>query len=369
MNAPPHTAERSSSEAAAAGAARVPRECRAACALLTLLLLCFAGAGCDPPAPEGAGRPAAGEKKIEQETALLIGKSQEALHRGNPQAALALATRAARRSPQVAETHFRRGRALAAVEHFEEADDAYRQALKQDPQFYGAWLNLGNNASRQKRYRAALPAYRQARVGFPARANVLLGRAWAALGEADSAQAAYRAALAHDSANADAHLWLSLLQKEQGQLQEALRHARRAATLAPHNPDYQYVVGSQLVQSGHAQEALKPLQTAIHRKPWHYGAHYNYGRALAQLGRSEEAQRWISKADTLRRLQGEIDRIRFDIQNDPDNPQPWTRLADKLHRSGRRREAQRALLKARALTRPAGDRADRAGNSQQPEDS
>ena len=254
---------------------------------------------------------------------------------------------------RLASKHFQRGRDFSKRQRFDKAEAAYRRALQLDSSFAAAWINLGNDAARQKQRRRAIRFYAKARKAYPAKASVLIGRAYAALREADSARQAYEEALAADSAYAPAHLWLGQLLEDQGRLKEALRHTRRAHKLKPQSADYRYLLGAQLVQAGRVEEAIGHLERVAKRKPWHYGAEYNLGQALLQQGgRAKEAERHLARADSLRRLQNDIGQLRSMIHTQPKNPEYWKRLAAKLRQAGREEEAAQARRRARTLTQP-----------------
>ena len=310
-------------------------------ALVALIGLLIGGAavGCGGDEPDEA-------------TARLLSASQQALQQGDARRALALADSAAARRPGSADAHFQRGRVFSRLRRFEAADRAYRKALDRDPDYPGAWLNLGNNASRRQEHRRALRFYRKEKA-HPARAAVYTGRAYASLGKLDSARQAYRRALeGGDPENAHlAHAWLSDLYETNGRLDSALAHARRAVKLRPDNADYAYILGKQLMSAGRPGAAAETLRTVAQKKPWHHGAHQNLGRALMRQGKKEEAQRYLTAADSLQQLQGEIRRLKNQIQTTPNDPRSWLRLSKKLKQAGRRKEAARAYRTAQSVAR------------------
>jgi tetratricopeptide (TPR) repeat protein len=292
-----------------------------------------------------------GPERPDQATARLLVHSQQAMHQGRVRTALFLADSAARRAPQVADVHFQRGRVLSELKRFDQARVAYKKAVGFDPDHAQAWLNLGNNASRQQQYRQAISFYQKAQGGYPVRARISRGRAYNSLGEWDSAEQAFQQALEADSTSASAHAWLSLLLEDRSELDSALHHSRRALRLEPHNVDYKYFLGAQLMSAGKSEEAVRYLEEVVEERPWHHGAHYKLGRGLAQAGRSYEAQRYLARADTLQQLQSDIVRQRELIHMTPDNPKHWLKLGNMLQRAGRQQEAESAFRVARSFGR------------------
>ena len=85
-------------------------------------------------------------------------------------------------------------------------------------------------------------------------------------GEVDGAMAAYREALALDSANCEAHQRLGLLLFHlRGRTEEGLTHLREAVRLAPENPYLNHDLGMALLHRGNAAEAVAHLTKAAAR--------------------------------------------------------------------------------------------------------
>lgn len=287
--------------------------------------------------------------QVDESTARLLVGSQQALYRGQLTRAQILADSAVARLPRLADAHFQRARVLSVMNQYDDAEHAYLQAVTLDTSYSEAWINLGHNASRQLQYRKALQYYHKAAKLKPASAGVYLGRTYAALGKADSSQRAYEQVLATDSSSAPAHLWLSVLYKDQGNLSGALQHARRAAALQPENIDYQYVLGSHLLAAGDLDGAREYLEAVARQQPWHYGAHYRLGRIMAQRGEVDEAEAQIALADSLQQLQSEAVRLEEVIRMRPEDPRPWIQKGQTLERLGRHQEAAAAFRIAQTL--------------------
>ena len=156
-------------------------------------------------------------------------------------------------------------------------------------------------------------------------------------------------ALAVDSSNAQAFSWMSELNGQAGDLDQALAHARRAHQLDPNNLEYRYSVGAFLVRTGQIEEALGHMEAVVAQQPWHVGAHYNLGRALITLGRREEAQRYLEKTDSLQQHNADIALAQLATFQYPNDPTRWRQLAGLLRNAGRLGEARQAYDVARSL--------------------
>lgn len=260
-------------------------------------------------------------------------RAHEQYNEGSYRTALAYTDSAAQISPDLTDLHFLRGQILTAVNLYEKANDEYRTVLAQDSTYQGAWLNLGNNAARRGLFRKALTRYNRELSLHPTpSAWVSAGRAYKNLRKPDSSRYAFEHALDMDSTHAPAHIMLSELYDQGGQLDSALYHARQALRHEPQNLDYRYSVGALLVRLGRADEAIEPLKTVAEQSPFHYGAHYNLGMALQQLGRPAESERYLVEADSLQRLQARLQRLERAARSNPDNALAWARLGDALRR-------------------------------------
>lgn len=115
----------------------------------------------------------------------------------------------------------------------EQARDAYERALRADPGYTDAHVNLGRllheenaPAAAEKHYRAALELDPQHEI-----AVFNLGVALEDLGRIDDAIRAYQRALVLDPDNADAHYNLAGIYERRGEKQAALRHLKAYRSL------------------------------------------------------------------------------------------------------------------------------------------
>jgi predicted CXXCH cytochrome family protein len=133
------------------------------------------------------------------------------------------------------ETHLNLGLLALRQDHPDQADAEYRTALRLDPRFVPAMVNLAD-----------------------------LDRA---RGLDDQGTALLRQAVALEPDNADAHHALGLLLVRQHQYPEARAELRRATELAPANPRYAYVYAIALSSGGDTDKALAVLRRAHEAAP------------------------------------------------------------------------------------------------------
>jgi DNA-binding transcriptional MerR regulator len=138
--------------------------------------------------------------------------------------------------PEVAEDWFGRGLAL------EESDpraavDAYKRAVRSDPENDAAWINLGRLLHEQGRIGEAENVYQRAlqRLGPHALLMYNLGVVLEDLGRTSSALDAYRSAIGEDPTLADCHYNLARLYESLGQAQHAIRHLGQYRRLVKHD--------------------------------------------------------------------------------------------------------------------------------------
>lgn len=180
------------------------------------------------------------------------------------------------------------GRALLDTGHTEQAEKAYQQALAAEP----------TNA----RYATGLAeVYRSREQWAPAdewsakavRLDPEWGYAWYVRGAILSdrqddagAMEAFRKAVALDAGQARPNAELGMLLLKRGQLDQAITHLDRAASLARNNPDLLCNLGSAQQSAGHLAKAVEAYEQAIQADPNHYGGYNNLAWLLATTQQS-----------------------------------------------------------------------------------
>ena len=277
-------------------------------------------------------------------------EGQRALERGVHSAALALSDSAEHYAPGLADVHFLRGAIYTKLNQGEIARAAYETVLELDPAYKGAHYNLGLNAFYQGKLRDAIDFFK-AEEALEATSNLYLemGRAYAKLGEPDSARMAYEQAIALDSSNATAYMWLGQHYEEIGELGQALDVSRAGLQLRPDNLDYKYLIGSLLFRTEQVEEALIYLEPVALQRPWHHGAQYNFGQVLMRLGREQEAQRYFVLADSAQQLTQRINEAQQQVDMHPDSLDYWVNLGVLFRHAGQLDRAVEAYQVAVAL--------------------
>ena len=250
--------------------------------------------------------------------------------------ALALADSAELYAIKKDDVYFFKGRIYSELGRFAKADEAYNNTININPNYIGAWNNLGNNAFRQQNFSQAVKYYNKEiiknKTSIPFRA---LGRAYVELGKTDSARICFQHSIDINNNYASAYLNMAQLEEDEGNLNKALNHASRAYALEPNNIEYQYVYSTILVQMDRGKEAIYSLREIIKEWPWHHGAHYNLARALIQSGQKIEGQQYLDKSEKIRATQAKIDHLENTIRALPDDPYSYAALAFALRKVGR----------------------------------
>ncbi len=271
--------------------------------------------------------------EVGPEVERFLAEAQRAYQNGRFLTALSMADSAERRAPDLADIHFLRGSVYTALNQYEMAEAAYEAALAADPEYPGAHMNLGINLVRNGALRAGLEEFEQEEAINPNSALYLeVGRTYAKLGAADSAEMAYEKSIELDSTNTTALMWVGQLYEETGDFEKALEYSRRGLALRPDDMDYQYIVGSQLFRTGQVEEAATYLRPVADERPWHHGAQYNMGQALIHMGEEEAAQEYLAQADSAQQLQQAINDAKDAINRNPDDIQNWIQLGE-AHRN------------------------------------
>ena len=288
---------------------------------------------------------------IDPAVAGLIFQAETAFRNGYYNAALAITDSSLVNSPHSADIHFLRGRVFTKLARLNEAEVAYRTVLSLNPNYQGAWFNMGTNSIRQDDLPAAIAHYKSEMLLYPsARTMVQIGRAYADLGKIDSATFAYEDAIKTDSSNAAAYMRLGHLYKDRGDITKAIEYATIGLDLDPENLDYKYIIGSLLLLNEEPKASLPFFRAVTSKRPWHYWAHHNLGQALYPIGDETQGQHYMDLAKELQKGIQEVENWRNLANMNPDQLMLWVNLGNSLKNMGRIQEAKDAFLVALSIS-------------------
>ncbi|MDZ4700426.1 MAG: tetratricopeptide repeat protein [Rhodothermales bacterium] len=295
---------------------------------LTLVVV-LAASGCAREKAEDLTRTERLRLKIDPRVGAYMARSQAALEQGNFNLALALTDSVLAVEPVLADPHFLRGRIFSLLNLPEQALASYQTVLELDPQYRGAWYDMGLIAFRGGRLREAVEFLQNEELVEPTDFLYLeLGKVYARLGEPDSSRIAYEKAIELNPSNASAHMWLGQLMEETGDLDAALAHSLEGARIKPGDHEYEYIIGSLYFRMGDNAKAIEYLKPAADALPWHQGAHYNLGQALLRTGRDAEARPHLARADEAQQMQQAVNDAQSAVQTEPENRDKWVHLSD-----------------------------------------
>jgi tetratricopeptide (TPR) repeat protein len=241
---------------------------------------------------------------------------------------------AIRLDPDYGLAHVNLGIALAATGRPQEAIEHYEQSLRFEPEYAQARNNLGLVWHQLGRDRQAIVQYRRAIDLAPhlMQAHLNLGDSLLAVGQTQEALAEYQMALKLSPNYPPVYVGLGSACLSLGRGDDAIAHYQQALQLDPNYADALGDMGVALNQAGRSGEALEYLEKALRAQPGRPVFLFNAGLTLANLGRYAEAAQRYEQA----------------LQQQPEFTSAWDNLAWLLatHEPGAGGDPARAVLAA-----------------------
>jgi len=228
--------------------------------------------------------------RFPEATALLnlIGAAQASL--GRREEAAQLLGRAARLSPESAETQGNFGNLLLQMGRYREALDCFLKALAIKPSIAELHFNVAVAFAAMEQPEQAIRAFRHALDLKPqlAPASARLAALLQARGELGEAIRLYKDALAQQP---DPLTWFNLAtaQRNAGLMVDSIASYRQALSLQPDYAEAHSNLGEALRDHGDIDAAIASYKTALGIRPDLPQAHYSLGVLLYDLGRLDEA--------------------------------------------------------------------------------
>ncbi|MFK0174216.1 tetratricopeptide repeat protein [Streptomyces sp. NPDC090306] len=236
-----------------------------------------------------AGTPTA--LAIAREANALVPWNEETLDAREREHAIALRRLTARYRDDI-DSQLRLGNSNYYARRWQDAEDAYRQALHHDPTNSSAHNGLGHCHAQAGRWDDAENSYRQALHHDPTNtaAYMSLGHCHAQAGRWDDAVDAFRQALHHDPINTAAYMSLGHCHAEAGRWNDAESAFRRALHRDPTNTAARICLGHCHAQAGRWNDAESDFRRALDHDPTISSAHNGLGHCLIEAGRWQDAE-------------------------------------------------------------------------------
>ncbi|MGC2352201.1 MAG: tetratricopeptide repeat protein, partial [Candidatus Udaeobacter sp.] len=175
--------------------------------------------------------------------------------------------------------------------HLDEATDQLHIALKINPKYPIARMNLGIALLKKGRADEAIAQFQTVLEDYPNDANAYdnMGTALLKKGDSQSAIRAYEKALSIQSRYPSAHFGLGMALDDSGRVGEAIAHYQEAVREDPDFAEAYYLLGNDLFRASRIDAAIAAYEQALQSRPVYPEVENNVGLALLKEGHPGEA--------------------------------------------------------------------------------
>ncbi len=206
-----------------------------------------------------------------------------------PQEAVEVLENAVRLDAGEGDAWFNLGKARAMLGLGPEADQAFEKSFELNPERKA----LAHAAEQQQagKLEEAEQAYREILRNNPKNVDALrlLGSLAMQAGRVHEAENLFRRTIAYAPDYVEAHLALGRCMKEQHRLHDAIQSFETAITLEPDNVQANFLLASVLAPAARSYDAIAAYRKVISIKPQHAGAWLGLGHSLKTVGQQAEA--------------------------------------------------------------------------------
>lgn len=242
------------------------------------------------------------------------------------------------------------GFALIQLYRFDEAEEALRRAVEDDPTQIDRLHALAKSLLEQGKNLAAISILDQA-LAIEARPDLYFARAMCALraGRTGQAEKDLEASLAGQARNPEALYKLGRLELDRGRYEAAAERLRVCLEVTPDHTEARFSLGVADLRMGNAEASIVAFEKVLEAVPGHVGALYNLARAFQAEGRPADAQEALTLFRRMSAVQDEVDFLEQAVQKNPENVDGRLALVNKLLELGRSERALQQATIARQL--------------------
>jgi len=228
------------------------------------------------------------------------------VEKGKPEEAVDILRKATRLDPKLDHAFFNLGKALAMLGKGKEADEAFEKSFDLNPE--RKKLALAAEHQKEGRWEEAEQLYREVLRNNPTHVDAmrLLGNVTLQTGRIYQAERLFRRAVANAPDYVQAQIDLGTALKKQSRLEEAIEQFRQAIRQEPQNVPAHYLLASTLSLAAQTYEAVESYQRVLELAPRHTGAMLGLGHVLKTVGRQDEAIEAYRNCIRLKPQNGEI---------------------------------------------------------------
>lgn len=192
---------------------------------------------------------------------------------------------------------------------YTDADKWLSKSVQMDSHNSESWYYLGRTKYNENRFQEAVDAFQQALKLSPknVKAEDNLGLAYDGLGRKQEAEQAYRNAIHWQSQllqeDPGPYLDLGILLIDQNRPGEALPYLQQASQISPHDPKAHEQLGRAYAGLERLPEAQVELEKAVEASPNDGALHYVLGQNYRRQGMKDKAQAEFEKSAALKNMQ------------------------------------------------------------------